>query len=595
MTAHNIILNQFEDVVSKPEIYLSSEEHLTRDIRKLLKSSYDFSKQGEERINSNALPELIIDNFDLEQIWQQLELQNNFILNRNINAVIQLAAVSKEQLIFDDLIRDVKSEEETELNDVEPEDLPEHSESSSESHHTDDEEQKSTIKRSKPSAVDDDFFKLDEMNKFLLTEEKKDSNNGKPPDSDSDSDGSIDMFKADSDDSDDDPEAYNNDKNPRYKDFFAKSQHQLEQHEDEQNYFDGEDDFQDVNENGNFDGGNEQMETYEENGEMKKYKSPLELREERLKEKIKELEDGAVSEKPWQLKGEILAENRPINSLLEEVLEYDVGSRPAPVITEATTMLLEDAIKQRIKDKCFDDVERKEKPVDTPLEYKKKLVLDQEKSKQSLAQIYEKEYLQQREALEETEDKEEEEPTLHKEIKSTMSNLFSKLDALSNFHFTPKPVAPELRVVNNLPAINMEEVAPIAMTNASLLAPEEIKIKSKGQVIGKDERTKTDKKRERRKKKNKQSEHAKQKVKRISLKKPGLGNKYSKEKIKQVLQQVSKDTNVDTMDEMGSKRIKSSSAFFTQLQDQVSSQIKSSTRVHKKTKKGNFNAKQLKL
>lgn len=557
MTAHNIILNQFEDVVSKPETYLSSQEHLTSDIRKLLKSSYDFSKQGEERINSNALPELIIDNFDLEQIWQQLELQNNFILNRSISAVSKLVAVSKEKLLFDDLIQDVKSEEETELNDVEPEDLPEDSESISELHHTDDSERTSPIKRS--AVVDDDFFKLDEMNKFLLTEEKKDNNSERPPDSDSDSAGSIDMFKADSDDSDDDPEAYNNKKNPRYKDFFAKSQQQVEQDENDENYFDGEeDDFQDVNESDNFGEDNQQIETYEESDEMKKHKSPLELREERLKGKIKELEDAALSEKPWQLKGEIVAENRPINSLLEEVLEYDVGSRPAPVITEATTMLLEDAIKQRIKDKCFDDVERKEKPVDTPLEYKKKLVLDQEKSKQSLAQIYEKEYLQQREALEETEEKEEEEPTLHKEIKSMMSGLFSKLDALSNFHFTPKPVAPELRVVNNLPAINMEEVAPIAMTNASLLAPEEIKIKSKGQVIGKDERTKTDKKRERRKKKNKQSEHAKQKVKRISLKNPGLGNKYTKEKMKQALQQVSKDTNVDTMDEMGSKRIKSS-------------------------------------
>lgn len=222
-------------------------------------------------------------------------------------------------------------------------------------------------------------------------------------------------------------------------------------------------------------------------------------------------------------------------------------------MTEETTLKLEDIIRQRIKDKTFDSVERKQKPAETPLEYKKKLVLDQEKSKQSLAQIYEQEYLQQKASLDpdrvtDANKAEEKDPELHKEIRKMMHGLLAKLDALSNFHYTPKQAIPELKVVSNLPAINMEEVAPVAASDANLLAPEEVKSKRKGELVGKSERTDTDKKRERRKKKAKQRHHANEKRKveeKIDKIRPGLGNKYSKEKAKKMLEQVTKHKNVD--------------------------------------------------
>lgn len=48
-----------------------------------------------------------------------------------------------------------------------------------------------------------------------------------------------------------------------------------------------------------------------------------------------------------------------MNSLLEEYVEFEHGSKPVPVITQASTRSLEDIIKRRIKDEAFDDVVRK--------------------------------------------------------------------------------------------------------------------------------------------------------------------------------------------------------------------------------------------
>lgn len=57
-------------------------------------------------------------------------------------------------------------------------------------------------------------------------------------------------------------------------------------------------------------------------------KSSYEIRQERLQAKIKKLEEEALTDKPWQLRGEVTGEARPENALLEEALEFDLTHRP---------------------------------------------------------------------------------------------------------------------------------------------------------------------------------------------------------------------------------------------------------------------------
>ena len=105
------------------------------------------------------------------------------------------------------------------------------------------------------------------------------------------------------------------------------------------------------------------------------------------------------------------------------------------------------------------------KPVEKPYDYSRARVLDQEKSKLSLAEVYEQEYVKQTQVKlgacvcmaphhpqthththththTQAAGEQKEDPR-HSEIQELMDKLFLKLDSLSNFHFTPKPVSTE--------------------------------------------------------------------------------------------------------------------------------------------------------
>ncbi|XP_029353373.1 U3 small nucleolar ribonucleoprotein MPP10 isoform X1 [Echeneis naucrates] len=643
---------------AQPENFLSLQDEVAADFTSLTKTLYDLHKAQEPaNYKGSQLAQLVVEDFDEEQIWQELELQNRPVLNHFKSVVDE--ALSDETLTV--LAEEEEDEEEDDEAGVETDDENEVAgEDGDRAEDNTDEDsdldfdvdalenrekqkkevgRKDTKTKGVPSEVDDKFFKLSEMESFL---DDMDKQEGKEDDDEN----AVDYFHDLPSDEDDDldldeiistkkqkKKLVTSSRNLKYKDFFdavegepgkADDQSDSEdegQGEGEEEMEDDDDEYDDEEEGDEEEERGDSKPSYkkvtfklsedeESEGEdiedifggkapsskKSESKSSFEKRQEKMSEKIQELEKAALAEKPWQLSGEVTAQTRPENSMLEEDVEFEQASRMAPTITEETTLQLEDIIKQRIKDQAFDDVVRKEKPKEEVFEYKKRLTLDHEKSKQSLAEIYEQEYLKQ--AQQKTE---EEENPAHVEIQKLMDTLFLKLDALSNFHFTPKPPVAEVKVVSNLPSITMEEVAPVNVSDATLLAPEEIKEKNKaGDVLGDTEKTSTDKKRERRHKKKVKSLKIKEKERRQKLKeanKTAETKKLSKADVRENLKKLTKGGKATILkDEGKDKALRSSQAFFSQLQDQVKSQIKSEKdQSSKKKKHKDLSASKLKL
>ncbi|XP_010570043.1 PREDICTED: U3 small nucleolar ribonucleoprotein protein MPP10 [Haliaeetus leucocephalus] len=635
---------------ARPERFLSVQDGLATDFRALTKILYDLNKAlGSNIVRGGPLKELVIENFDEEQIWQQLELQNNAVLDFFKKSIARdakdedLCLLSDQEedgsdaeASSDQELEDSIMEAEAEQKNIYTQDKTKAKEKQSKlresimQKYSDEdsdidfdiealEQQTKTTKETtlkkmgKKSIVDDKFFKLSEMETFLEHAEKE--NREEEED--------IDYFEdIVSDDEEEESEEakvkpVKSSRDLTYKDFFDPVD------DNDDLVANGVEDDQEEEADSAIEEQNEEsMSEVEDMNEMmmenmrskeaskkvtfslpddsetedvtdvqlekgidpSEIKSSFEKRQEKMSKKIRSLEEELLEEKPWQLKGEVTGQKRPENSLLEETVLFDHAVRMAPVITEETTFQLEDIIKQRILDEAWDDVVPKEKPKEEAFEYKKRITLDHEKSKLSLAEIYEQEYMK----LHQQKTEEEENPE-HKEIQEMMDSLFLKLDALCNFHFTPKPPVPEVKIVSNLPAISMEEVAPVAVSDAALLAPEEIKEKNKaGDVKTDAEKTPTDKKRDRRKKKLRKRMKQREKEKRQKLlekMKPEQGTKLSKKAAAAKLKRLTKEGKASLLkDEGKDKVLKSSQAFFSQLQDQVKMQIKDANTLKKKQK-----------
>lgn len=209
----------------------------------------------------------------------------------------------------------------------------------------------------------------------------------------------------------------------------------------------------------------------------KSRRSTHERKQAKINEEIRRLEAANVAKREWVLSGEARATDRPLNSLLEEDLDFERTGKPVPVITSEVTEEIEAMIKRRILAREFDEIIRR-RPDDLATEpiRRGRAELPDTKSGKSLAEIYEEEHLRRTDPNF-VEVKDERLRKEHGEIRNMWKDVCAKLDSLSSWHYRPKPAVPSVEVRVDAPTITLEDARPSAggdVGGASILAPQEV-------------------------------------------------------------------------------------------------------------------------
>jgi U3 small nucleolar RNA-associated protein MPP10 len=215
-------------------------------------------------------------------------------------------------------------------------------------------------------------------------------------------------------------------------------------------------------------------------GDPRSRRSAHERRQAKLAEEIRRLEAASVAKREWTLSGEARAGDRPLNSLLEEDLDFERTGKPVPVITAEVSESIEELIKRRIIAQEFDDVIRRRPDADSvPASARRgAFELDDNKAQQSLAEIYEEEHIKTNNPDAYVSKADDKLKKQHQEIEGLWKEVSAKLDALSSWHYKPKPPAPSLTVVSDVAVVRMEDAQPTMASGISgadsMLAPQEI-------------------------------------------------------------------------------------------------------------------------
>lgn len=207
----------------------------------------------------------------------------------------------------------------------------------------------------------------------------------------------------------------------------------------------------------------------------------------KVADEIRRLEAANVSRKEWMLSGEARAAERPVNSLIEEDLDFERIGKSVPVPTNEVSEDIEELVKRRIVSKEFDEVIRRYPGAQDMREMRRgRFELDDTKPKRSLTELYESDHLRATDPNY-IDPKNQKLVRVHNEITGLWNEISSQLDTLSNWHFKPKTPQADINVVTDMATIMMEDARPTAggaQEGSAALAPQEIYTPGDGKVTG---------------------------------------------------------------------------------------------------------------
>ncbi|KAI3499436.1 hypothetical protein L1887_35236 [Cichorium endivia] len=506
--------------LTEPPMYLTPSSELANAAR--IASEHLFASLKPYTPKSPFDRLLVDEKFDAEQIWQQIDLQSQPLISAIRRQVIkfekdpqELKNIFKRDESEQEKKRELVSEgEKGETDDDEDDEEESDDEDEDEDEMEEDEDEGENIERESKEGgaggVEDKFLNIEEMKEFMEDDEAREYGLDKKKHVKK-STRKLEEYDEEDDEEDDDEEDElgvlgeedtSDAEDARYEDFFTSSKKSRDENKKPTVNKKVEDvEMSDGEETEESDSGDEEEDGDEEEEDDDEMKTDnLSTHEKQLLEqraRIEEVERENLEAKSWTMQGEVNATKRPKNSALEVDLDWERNAKPPPVITEEVSQSIEDIIMKRISEGRFDDVQKAPTlPSKAPREMKE---LDENQSKKGLGEIYADEYAQKTglvsQALSFSDEQKKEASVLFKK-------LCLKLDALSHFHFTPKPVIEDMSIQTNVPALAMEEIAPLAVSDAAMLAPEEV-FSGKGDIKEEAELTQADRKRRRANKKRK--------------------------------------------------------------------------------------------